>query len=142
MKSVLFLCEGAPVPAEWRGEEWSKTDRLITEGSRSSVNFAIKNPEEVFLGSLDGRALDLIRIAAFALAADQSVSRGGDADPRLGSWHRRLGLVLPVNDPDFWGESKVLKALRECLGFVSDSPGPRFSWTPDWGRLPLRRRYP
>ena len=22
------------------------------------------------------------------------------------------------------------------------SPGPRFSWTPDWGRLPLRRRYP
>ena len=25
---------------------------------------------------------------------------------------------------------------------VSGSPGPRFSWTPDWGRLPLRRRYP
>ena len=23
-----------------------------------------------------------------------------------------------------------------------NSPGPRFSWTPDWGRLPLRRRYP
>ena len=84
------------------------------------MNFAIRNPENVFLGSLDGRALDLTRIGAFALAADQSVSRGGDADPRLRSWHRRLGLVLPVNDPDFWGDSRVLTALRECLGFLSD----------------------
>ena len=119
MSSVLFLCEGVPAPAEWRGQ-WPTTDRLDTEGARSSVNFAIRNPEKVFLGSLDGRALDLIRIGAFALAADQSVSRGGDADPRLRSWHRRLGLVLPVNDPDFWGDSKVLTALRECLGFLSD----------------------
>ena len=25
-----------------------------------------------------------------------------------------------MNDPDFWGDSKVLTALRECLGFLSD----------------------
>ena len=24
----------------------------------------------------------------------------------------------------------------------SVSPGPRFSWTPDWGRLPRQRRCP
>ena len=119
MSSVLFLCEGTQTPAEWLGQ-WPKTDYLNTEGARSSVNFAIRNPEETFLGRLDGRALDLIRIAAFAFAADQSVSRGGDADPRLRAWHRRIGLVVPVNHPDFWGELNVLKALRECLGFVSD----------------------
>ena len=82
MNDALFLCDGAHTPPEWRGK-WSKTDHLNTEGGRATVNFAIKDLEETFLGRLDGRALDLIRIATFALAADQSVSRGGDADPQL-----------------------------------------------------------
>lgn len=119
MRQVLFLCDGASTPGEWRGK-WTKTDRLVTEGERSTVNFTIKPLEGSLHGSLDARSSDLVRIAAFVLAADQSVSRGGDADPTLHNWHRRMGLVIPVNDPDFWGSSAVLGALRECVGFVSD----------------------
>ena len=41
-------------------------------------------------------------------------------------------------------ESAIRKAtgISERLLHLLASPGPRFSWTPDWGRLPLRRRYP
>src|SRR5690606_34787789 len=111
--------DGASPPGEWRGK-WPSTDRLVTEGERSTVNFTIKPLEGSLHGSLNARSSDLVRIAAFVLAADQSVSRGGDADPTLHNWPRRMGLVIPVNDPDFWGSSAVVGALRECVGFVSD----------------------
>ena len=117
--SALFLCDRAEVPADWRGK-WDETVRLSTEGDRATVNFRIDSLEAALLGSLDGRSLDLIRIAALALAADQSVSRGGLADPHERKWHRKLGLVIPVNEPAFWRALEVQRALRSCLGFLSD----------------------
>ena len=116
---TLFLCNGAQPPAEWRGQ-WDSTMRLNTEGAGSTVNFSIGDLDRALGGALDGRSLDFVRIAAFALAADQSVSRGGDADPKLVAWHRQIGLVVPVNEPAFWAQTQVMVALRECLGFVSD----------------------
>lgn len=119
MRKVLFLCDGASTPTEWRGK-WTDTDYLVTKGERSTVNFNIKPLEASLHGMLDGRSFDLVRIAGLALAADQSVSRGGDRDPTNTNWHRNLGLVIPVNEPGFWSEPRVLSALRQCIGFVSD----------------------
>ncbi len=118
MSGVLFLCDGATLPTAWRGQ-WEKTDRLVTKGDRATANFAIQNLDAWFHGDLNGRWLDFVRIAAYALAADESVSRGGTADPTLRQWRRRLGLVVPVNDSDFWNSTEVNRALRECLGFLS-----------------------
>lgn len=117
--STLFLCDRAKVPAHWRGD-WDETVSLSTDGDRATVNFRIDSLEAALLGSLDGRSLDLVRIAAMVLAADQSVSRGGIADPNDRQWHRKLGLVIPVNEPAFWHQHRVDSALRSCLGFVSD----------------------
>ena len=82
MNGALFLCDGATLPAAWRGQ-WEKTDRLVTRGDRATANFAIQNLDAWFHGELDGRWLDFVRTAAYALAADESVSRGGTADPGL-----------------------------------------------------------
>ncbi len=116
---VLFLCDGASTPSKWRGD-WRGTEHLITSGDRATVNFSFHNLEDGFRGAIDRRLLDLVRIGAYALAADQSVSRGGDAEPSNRDWRRRLGLVMPVNDPDFWNSLEVGSALKECIGFASD----------------------
>ena len=39
-------------------------------------------------------------------------------------------------------ELEAAQYASGSAGAIALSPGPRFSWTPDWGRLPLRRRYP
>lgn len=116
---VAFLCDGASPPPAWRGH-WRGTQHLTTSGDRATVNFAFRNLEDGFRGAIDRRLLDLVRIGAYALAADQSVSRGGNADPSNRDWRRHLGLVVPVNDPDFWSSPDVARALRNCVGFASD----------------------
>ena len=136
MNGALFLCDDARAPREWR-DKWPKTVVLNTTSRQAPLNFTLGDLEETFRGGLQGRALDLIRIATFALAADQSVSRGGNADPRLRAWHRRLGLVVPVDHPDFWSETNVLKALRACLGFLSDDDWD-FRFVP-WAEQPERQ---
>ena len=51
---------------------------------------------------------------------------GGEVQESLGVTVRTLKMPLSARD------------RRPC----SRSPGPRFSWTPDWGSLPLQRRCP
>lgn len=120
MVSVPISCNGAPIPEEWRDVKWdSETLVLNTRGARQSVNFHLEDIEAAFLGRVDGRVHDLVRIAAFAFAADLEVRRGGSKDWKLDAWIRQLALAIPVNEPQFWAQPEVTRALTACLGFVS-----------------------
>ena len=53
-----------------------------------------------------------------------------------------LGVIEHAGGRDEAALALLERAVAARSHDASFSPGPRFSWTPDWGRLPLRRRYP
>ena len=58
---------------------------------------------------------DLVEIATYVFAADNLVSRGGDAFKNMGrAWRRSYRLVIAVRQPGFWSEPQLLHALCEC----------------------------
>ena len=118
MTITIFSCDGAPIPREWRGKN-ALTQELRTHGSRINVNFYIEDIEHAFRGRIDRVPYDLIRIASYVYAADQSVRRGGRADWKLGDWVRDLYVAVPVTDPDLWNEPHVRRKLEECVGFLT-----------------------
>ena len=128
MSAVVFPCDGAAIPREWRGGD-VETVALHTRGPHKVMNLRIEDPEHAFVGRLDGRAYDLVRIASYVYAADQTVSRGGDADWRLDRWERDLRLAIPVNAPDVWSSPPVTRALQECVGFLTQDQW-RFAFEP------------
>ena len=128
MSAVIFPCDGAAVPHDWRGGD-VETVSLHTRGPRRTMNLLIEDLEHAFAGRLDGRAYDLVRIASYVYAADQTVSRGGRADWRLEHWGRDLRLAIPVNAPDVWSSPPVTRALQECVGFLTQDQW-RFAFEP------------
>ena len=128
MTITIFSCDGAKIPREWRGRGPIARD-LRTHGSQPNVNFHIEDLEHAFLGRLDGTTYDLVRIASYVHAADQSVRRGGRSDWRLEAWTRELRLAIPVNDPDLWNEPKVKLSIEGCVGFLTGDDW-RFSFVP------------
>lgn len=120
MTAVAFSCDNAPIPADWRAKQWDWMHDITTRGREPTNNFHIEDIETAFVGAIDGRAYDLVRIAAYAFAADMEVRRGGDADWKLAKWKRTLALSVGVNEPEFWSQPDVHAALTACLGFLSD----------------------
>ena len=120
MAPNVFLCDGAKMPARWQGRSTSPLSSLNHSGLDPEVNLQIENLSHVLLGSIDGRAADLVKIASYAYSADQSVSRGGEADVYGRKWHRQMRLAIPVSDPRFWKRRSTSTALQVTLGFVSD----------------------
>ncbi len=125
MKRALFWCDGARVPASVRTEEWDVAEPLSHRGPRAAVNLHIESPARLFRASIGGREADLLRIAAYAYAADQRVPRGGDADVYGDAWSREIVLYLPVSEPAFWSRPELERRLRETLNFLS---GDRWSF--------------
>ena len=128
MSAVVFPCDGATIPREWRGGD-VETVALHTRGPRRTMNLRIEDLEHAFAGRLDGRAYDLVRIASYVYAADQTVSRGGRADWKLEHWERDLRLAIPVNAPDVWSSPPVTRALQVCVGFLTQDQW-RFAFEP------------
>ena len=64
---------------------------------------------------------DLAEIATYVFAADNLVSRGGDALKNMGkAWRRSFRLVIAVRQPGIWKEPQHLHALCEVLRFLSE----------------------
>ena len=120
MAAAVFLCDGAQMPPRWQGETDRPAQHLSHSGLDPEVNLRIENLSHVLLGSIDDRAADLVKIASYAYSADQSVSRGGEADVYSRKWHRQMRLAIPVSDPRFWKRRLTSTALQVTLGFVSD----------------------
>ena len=65
--------------------------------------------------------LDLIEIASYVYAGDQSVSRGGKTLPKDGQdWRREFHYHIPVRCPDTWQNDEIKAALVKTLRFLSD----------------------
>lgn len=110
---------------------------LNHRGPRANVNLRIQSPSSTLLTTVEDRAADLVRIASYVYAADQSVSRGGEADVHGGDWKRQFTLCIPVNEPQFWNEECIGESLGATLNFASEDTW-RFHFTqasPEQGQL-------
>jgi hypothetical protein len=116
---VLFRCDDAVVPRALRQAGWDEERALIRDGPDANLRIGGINEIDV-LQQLVGRAADLARIAAYAYAADRSVSRGGETDVVGRDWRRTLALCIPVSEPDFWSEEDVRTALSRLLHLATD----------------------
>ena len=127
---ALFRCDGAAVPVALERGDWDVDLPLRAEGDDPDLNLRVEGLAGKVLGATDARAVDLIRIDAYAYAADQAVSRGG-LDVHRERWRRRLTLCVGVADPAFWSAPAVATALAEALGF-----GTEDAWSFAFDRLP------
>jgi len=138
MRRALLQCDGASAPASLRLQDWDVSERIFHRGSKANLNLNIESPAHALLTGLEDRAADLVRIAAYVYAADQMVSRGGDADVFGDNWERHFTMCIPVTEPELWGEKRVLRLLREVLRFATGD-----SWTFQFSRsVPNERQLP
>ena len=120
MRRVAFLCDGAPLPPDWDDGSWDYVDAINHEGPRADLNLRLQNLSHALLSQVSARAADLVRIAAYVYAADQSVNRGGSADVYGRQWRRGLALSIPVSDREYWNQPAVIDRLQSLLSFLSE----------------------
>lgn len=116
-----IICGGAPatVPAE------AQTDaiRLHLYGPEDDhkITLQIDDIRTQMYKEVPARFHDLLDIATYVFAADQSIERGAkDAETFGSNWRRHFHFVVPVGDVDFWRSDKVRQCLQATLGFLSD----------------------
>ena len=119
-ETYWFLCDGAEPPRLPGGRRVPRAavTRLAVGGD---VRLRLDTFAALQQTALDARCEDLLRLAAFAYAADLRTARGGADGLDYGeAWHRELHLVVPVADPDFWNRSALRAQLESTLGFLTD----------------------
>jgi 7-cyano-7-deazaguanine synthase in queuosine biosynthesis len=122
--AAIFRCDGATLPStlETDGQPISE---IRTAASGGDINLRIDTLAAKMIGEVGPRAEDLVYIATYCVAVDQRVDRGTTAiDVHRERWRRRLTLVMPVSDPEFWSQSHITDALQQALNFATDD-----SWT-------------
>lgn len=120
MTSALIQCDEAPVPQVLQSYGWDKHCSINCQGSKNGLTLRVQSVSHALRANVDSRSADLVRIAAYAYAADQMVRRGGPKDLYAKRWQRHFALAVSVNDPSFWGDQEVRAQLTDTLGFVSD----------------------
>ncbi len=112
---ALFRCDDADVPSSVAATHRSAEKQIRTYGPSPSLTLSVQSLAETVLTRVEARAADLVRIAAYAYAADQEVSRGGQADPYGDRWRRHITMCIPVSEPGFWKQDEVCSGLAQVL---------------------------
>lgn len=120
MTTALFQCDGATLPDAFESATWDIRERINSKGPAATLNLRLENLSHALLATIHARAADLVRIAAYVYAADQSVSRGGPADVYAKRWRRHFGMAIPVSDPSFWNRDDICSQIKITLEFLSD----------------------
>ena len=121
MNRRIVQCEGASIPAQWKFEFGKEPLLQVNRfGISRQVNFRLHEFSDPLAGTLQGKAFDLVNIAAYIYVADQLVRRGGGADLYGTDWRREMAVSLPVSDPDFWNSPQIRSLLEQVVGFVSE----------------------
>jgi 7-cyano-7-deazaguanine synthase in queuosine biosynthesis len=143
MSGVIVSCEAAPIPADAlrMGEDGSRPTMLSIShtGAASDLNLCMQSLASAVLATLGSHASDLIRIAAYVYAADQSIRRGSEHDVYGKHWRRRFSMYIPVSDPAHWNQEWVRSQLAQTVGFISEDVWD-FCFTqaqPELEQLPL-----
>lgn len=119
LNQAVVICDEAVVPPAFRERGWPQLP-IRSHGHGGDLNLRADNLRTHYLGRLHRRANNLVRIAAFAFAADQQLSRGGKGDPSRRQWRREIALCVPVADVAFWSDEDTTTALAEALDFGTE----------------------
>src|SRR5512142_1431267 len=96
MNRALIQCEGAPIPSSWANEYAGATTLEVNQtGPVPRVSLRWHELSDPIPSTLEGRAHDLVNIAAHVYVADQLVSRGSLIDLYGDDWCRDLGISIP-----------------------------------------------
>lgn len=112
----LIFCGGAT-----SGGTSSDAEALLLDlhGPNPNVFLKIDHISEVMARDVPDVLMDLLEVAAYVFAADQSTGRGGPNDSGK-RWRRRFELHIPVRLPERWSREVVSNALVDLLSFLSD----------------------
>jgi 7-cyano-7-deazaguanine synthase in queuosine biosynthesis len=80
--------------------------------------------------------VDLLEIATYVFAADQSLWRGSEFDTGE-RWRRQMEFRIPVRLPEIWSRTAVREALVETLSFLTDDDY-RFQFTKQRQPVPVQ----
>ena len=95
--------------------------RLQINGHDKNIILKIEEVRKKYLADIPNVLTDLLEIAGYVFAADNSVTRGGPALRNMGrDWRRSFRLVIGVRELGLWSSTELRHALRELLGFLSD----------------------
>src|SRR5262245_43502395 len=117
MGDHLFLCglSQTQLSSYVRGRE------LQLRGPNTNVRLQIDDIRRRLLDVEPERLTDLAEIATYVFAADNLVSRGGDALRNMGkAWRRSFHLVIAVRQPGMWKEPQRQHTLCEALQFLTE----------------------
>jgi len=136
---VLVRCDGAPIPAALAGTGWSAQRSITTRGASANLAISAQSLAATVLTRLNQRQADLVRLAAYVYAADQEISRGGQADVYGRQWRREIFMCIPVADPTFWMRDALREHLATALSFLTDDRWDfTFTAAPlEHGQLPI-----
>ena len=119
-ETFWFLCDGAEPPRLPGGRRVPAAALRRLDVGRN-VLLRLDTFAELQQTALDARCEDLLRVAAFAYAADVLTGRGpADRLDYGADWRREFRLSVPVADPDFWSRSALRAQLEATLDFLTD----------------------
>ena len=118
--AFLIVCDEAAVPAPLRDDRSLIRRAVRRTGPSADLNLRADNVSATVLSQVGNLATDLANIAAYVYAADQEISRGGQADVYRDRWRRRITMCVPVIEPDFWNGADVRRRLVAVLNFLTE----------------------
>jgi len=126
---LVFCCNGAPLLSGCR--------RLDYRAQSSNQNITVGLPAFVRdVYHIPRRHLDLLEIAAYVFAADRLTERGRKDQLEYQNWSRHFQFRIRVRDHDFWSSTKVRKALRDVLCFMTGDAEYDFEFMPGHSTRP------
>lgn len=116
--SVRIWCGPDKPPNQ---DSFRYTSTLNTIPPNQNVYLKAQNISARLAHDIDSICLDLLEIASYVYAADQSKTRGGATFPNNGTnWYRQFELSIPVRNEEIWNKPEVSEKLTELLRFMAD----------------------
>ena len=119
MTEALIHCDSTNTPKSLQSRQWDQNISLCHLGPTKDLNLKVENISHAVLQNLGSLSSDLIRIAAYVYAADQSISRGGFSDVYGKHWIRNMTFIIPVQNKKFWEQNIIKRQLCTTLNFLT-----------------------
>lgn len=111
---------------------------LDTYPGRGNVYLKYGNISESLTREIPSIGLDMLEVGIYVYCADQTVTRGGEAQRGDGrEWHRTFDFRIPVRNPDIWNQPAVRDVLTDTLSFLTDD-NYEFSFTQRGDEIPIQ----